>query len=63
MTMMSSIGRWRLRQGSRPASVLYFACRILNVVGTSDSSAFAKLKGDHDLLLILTSVSITFPFT
>lgn len=44
-------------QTPRPASILYFACRILNVVGTSAPSAFDELKRDHDLLLVFSSVS------
>lgn len=43
-------------QASRPASVLYFACRIFNVVGTSNATAFNELKKTQDLLHLLLSV-------
>ncbi len=43
-------------QASRPASVLYFACRIFNVVGTSNATAFNELKKTQDLLQLLLSV-------
>lgn len=36
--------------------MLYFACRIFNVVGTSNAKAFKDLKKRHDLLLVLLSV-------
>ncbi|CAN0554765.1 unnamed protein product, partial [Ectocarpus sp. 12 AP-2014] len=45
-----------LLQASRPASVLYFACRIFNVVGSSNPTAFNELKKKQDLLLLLLSV-------
>ncbi|CAM9639065.1 unnamed protein product, partial [Hapterophycus canaliculatus] len=45
-----------LLQASRPASILYFACRIFNVIGTSSPTAFNELKKTHDLLLLLLSV-------
>eukprot|EP00903_Cladosiphon_okamuranus_P007566 g7340.t1 len=45
-----------LLQASRPASVLYFACRIFNVVGTSNPTAFNELKKTQDLLQLLLSV-------
>ncbi|CAM9227686.1 unnamed protein product [Scytosiphon promiscuus] len=45
-----------LLQASRPASVLYFACRIFNVIGTSNPTAFNELKKTQDLLLLLLSV-------
>ena len=47
------------RQASRPASVLYFACRIFNVVGTSNPTAFNELKKTQDLLHLLLSVRVT----
>eukprot|EP00752_Nemacystus_decipiens_P003150 g2917.t1 len=45
-----------LLQASRPASVLYFACRIFNVVGTSNPTAFNEIKATQDLLHLLLSV-------
>lgn len=45
-------------QASRPASVLYFACRIFNVVGTSNPTAFNELKKTQDLLQLLLSVRV-----
>ncbi|CAM9153111.1 unnamed protein product [Ectocarpus sp. 4 AP-2014] len=45
-----------LLQASRPAPVLYFACRIFNVVGSSNPTAFNELKKKQDLLLLLLSV-------
>lgn len=49
-------------QASRPASVLYFACRIFNVVGTSNPTAFNELKKTQDLLHLLLSVRVTVVF-
>lgn len=43
-------------QAARPASVLYFACRIFNVVGMSATAAFTELKQDYDLLHIFSTV-------
>ncbi|CAM9629596.1 unnamed protein product [Laminaria digitata] len=45
-----------LLKASRPALVLYFSCRIFNVVGTANKSAFAELNKSEDLLELLLSV-------
>ncbi|CAN0193315.1 unnamed protein product [Ascophyllum nodosum] len=47
-----------LMQVCRPGSVLYFASRIFNVVGTSNSRSFAKVKMEHDLLQPLLTVLV-----
>eukprot|EP00904_Undaria_pinnatifida_P010687 jgi/Undpi1/6749/HiC_scaffold_20.g09228.m1 len=44
-----------LLKASRPACLLYFSCRILNVVGFSNANAFAELKKSDDLLELLLS--------